>query len=84
MSLNDESNFFKLYYYYKPSKICADINAKLMNLNIPIEYVNIQKIDTIPEYVKGVPTLIVMPEQKLLKGSEILEFVNIYKSIPKT
>lgn len=81
MNNKEDTTAYKMYYYYKPSKICANINSKLMHLNIPIEYVNIHKIDSIPDYIKGVPTVIVMPEQKLLKGSEILEFVDIFKSI---
>lgn len=69
----------RILFYYRPSQVCAKVSTEIEKLNIPIDYINVEKLDTLPDFLEGTPTLIVQPENFVMKGSKILEFVNLIK-----
>lgn len=67
----------KIIFYYRPSHVCAKVSTEIEKLNFPVDYINVDKLQSVPDFLEGTPTIVLQPDNFVMKGSKILEFVRL-------
>lgn len=74
VEIDDDEEMFVLYIK-EESKVCEDALKAVSQISNNIHLNFVDNNDNLPSFIKGVPTLICLPNKTMLQGSQIFNYI---------